>query len=282
MSRTHSAVVLLLAAALVAEAGHAQTTSASQNPTFVFSTPGQKQVTLKSCNAQGCTTTTQTLTVLDPAPVITTASVGSVSVEAGQLVKLVGAGHGQPPLSFTWKVAGPPSQPDIAGAGAWWNTQGVPPGTYTVRLHLQNGVGAAVDSAPATVVVLPETAKNFYTVTPCRLLDTRQSSPLHSGSSLTFPVAGITAFACGIPANAMAVAVNITVTEPTATGMVAVFAGNYPSTTLNTINFSPGQTRSNNAILALASDGSGSLAAQPTVLSNGTVQLIVDVTGYFM
>jgi hypothetical protein len=64
--------------------------------------------------------------------------------------------------------------------------------------------------------------------------------------------------------------------------MVAVFAGNYPNTSLSTINFSPGQTRSNNAILALASDGSGSLAAQPTVLSNGTVQLIVDVTGYFM
>src|SRR5262249_29877906 len=162
-------------------------------------------------NGFGCTTITQTLTVLDPAPVITSAVVSGATVEAGQLVKLTGAGHGQPPLTYTWRVQSV-SQPeiDVQGAGNWSDTTGVPPDTYTILLHLQNGVGF-VESTPVTVVVAAPTAKSFYTVTPCRLLDTRDSSALLSGTPLTFPVAGITAFACGIPAGASAISANITV-----------------------------------------------------------------------
>jgi len=282
MHRARAAVVLLVAAVLFAGAGQAQTTMTSQNPTFSFSTPGQKQVALKACNAQGCSTVLQTVTVLDPTPVITQALVGATTVEVGQLVKLSGAGHGQPPLSYTWKVTSL-SQPeiDVVGAGTWWNTAGVPPGAYTVQLHLQNSV-AGVDSVPATVVVLPQIGKGFYTITPCRLLDTRQSSALLSGSQLVFPAAGITAFACGIPAGASAISANVTVVSPTAAGFIALYPGNYPNPPVSTINFSANQIRSNNAILPLASDGSGTLAAQPFVLANGSVQVLVDVNGYYM
>jgi len=282
MHRARAAVVLFVAAALIAGASQAQTVLTTQNPTFSFSTPGQKQVALKACNAQGCSTVLQTVTVLDPAPVITQALVGATTVEAGQLVKLSGAGHGQPPLSYTWKVTSL-SQPeiDVVGAGAWWNTAGVSPGAYTIRLHLQNSA-AGVDSTPATVVVLPQIGKGFYTITPCRLLDTRQSSALLSGSQLVFPAAGITAFACGIPALASAISANVTVVSPTAAGFIALYPGNYPNPPVSTINFSANQIRSNNAILPLASDGSGTLAAQPFVLSNGSVQVIVDVNGYYM
>jgi len=285
MNRARTAVVLLVAAAwlaLTAGSGQAQTTSVLQNPTFSFSTPGQKQVTLKACNLQGCTTITQTLTVLDPTPVITSALVGSSTVEAGQLVKLTGAGHGQPPLTYTWRAmnAAHP-EIDVLGAGTWWNTTGVAPGTYTVVLHLENPAGS-VESTPVSVVVAAPTPKSFYTVTPCRLLDTRQSSVLHSGTQLTFPAAGITAFACGIPAGASSISANVTVVSPSGGGFIALFPGNYPNPPVSTINFAAGQIRSNNAILPLASDGSGTLAAQPFVLANGTVQLIVDVNGYFM
>jgi PKD repeat protein len=282
MHCARAAVVLLVAAALVAGAGQAQTILTTQNPSFSFSTPGQKQVALKACNNQGCSTVLQTVTVLDPTPVITQAQVGATTVEAGQLVKLVGAGHGQPPLSYTWRITRV-AQPeiDILGAGVWWNTTGVPPGTYTVLLHLQNAVSFA-ESTPVTVVVAAPTPKSFYTVTPCRLLDTRQSSALHSGTQLTFPVAGITAFACGIPALASAISANVTVVSPSGGGFVALYPGNYPNPPISTVSFSAGQIRSNNAILPLASDGSGTLAAQPFVLANGSVQLIVDVNGYFM
>jgi PKD repeat protein len=282
MPRARAAVVLLFASALVAQAGQAQTTSVVENPTFSFSTPGQKQVTLKACNAQGCTTVTQTLMVLDPTPVIDSARVGTTTVEAGQLVNLVGAGHGQPPLTYTWKVTSD-TQPeiDVNGAGAWWNTQGVAPGTYTILLHLQNPVGG-VDSTPVTVTVLSQLGKGFYTMNPCRLLDTRQSAALQSGTQLTFPAAGISAFACGIPAGATAVSANVTVVSPTDAGFVALFPGNYPNPPVSTLNFSAGQIRANNVILPLASDGSGTLAAQSFVLGNGNVQILVDVNGYFM
>lgn len=286
---------LFLAALFVASVGAGSRAAAQvstqtvQNPTFSFSTPGQKQVTLKACNAFGCSQQlTQMITVLNPNPVILSAQVGAVAVEAGQLVNLVGTGHGKPPLTYTWKVTsvpppplGSPGEVDVTGAGAWWDTTGVAAGVYSVALHLQNASGS-VDSTPTVVVVLPATAKSFYTVTQCRLLDTRQSSPLASGSKLTFAVAGISAFNCGIPANAKALSINVTVVSPTGSGFISVFPGNYPVPVASTINFSAGQTRTNNAILPISSDTSGTLSAQPLVTGNGNVQLVVDVNGYFM
>jgi hypothetical protein len=47
----------------------------------------------------------------------------------------------------------------------------------------------------------------------------------------------------------------------------------------STINYAAGQTRTNNAILGLARDGSGSFVVLNE--SVGTVQLILDVNGYF-
>jgi len=102
------------------------------------------------------------------------------------------------------------------------------------------------------------------------------------GGQLTFAAAGISAFACGIPANAKALSVNITVVSPTSDGFISLFPGNYPVPLASTINFGAGQTRTNNAILPLSSDGSGTLAAQPFVVGKGNVQLVVDVNGYFM
>lgn len=286
MKPSRVAVSLLCGAALflAGAASEAQvSTSTVQNPTFSFSTPGQKQITLKACNAFGCSQqVTKTITVLDPRPVILSSQVGAVAVEAGQLVNLVATGRGKPPLTYTWKVTNVSApEVDINGSGAWWDTTGVAPGAYSVALHLQNSSGDA-DSLPTVVVVLPATAKSFYTVTQCRLIDTRQTNPLASGSKLVFAAAGLNAFACGIPANAKALSVNITVVSPTGTGFISVFPGNYPVPAVSTVNFGPGQTRTNNAILPLSSDSSGNLAAQPLVTGSGNVQLIVDVNGYFM
>jgi PKD repeat protein len=281
MARARAIALLLSAAALWAGPGRAQT-STTQNPTYTFTTPGHKQVTLKACNLYGCSSVTQNLTVLDPRPVINSASVGASVVEAGQLVKLSGVGHGQPPLNYTWRVTSQiASEVDLGGSGAWWNTQGIAPGIYTVALHLQNGAGMA-DSAPFTVVVAPEVAKSFYTVTPCRILDTRQSNAVVSGVPVTFAAAGISAFACGIPAGAKAMSVNLTAVGATGPGFITLFPGDYPPPNASTLNFSTGQTRTNNAILQLSSDGSGTLAAQSLVGNGGSVQLIVDVNGYFM
>jgi len=119
---------------------------------------------------------------------------------------------------------------------------------------------------------------DFYTVQPCRLLDTRSGSgPVTSGNLLVFPVAG----SCGIPAGARAVSLNVAVVGPTGTGYVALFAGDESPPPTSTINFVAGSIRANNAILSLSNDGAASLAAKATVAVSGTVHLIVDINGYF-
>ena len=123
-------------------------------------------------------------------------------------------------------------------------------------------------------------AKNFYTVTPCRIFDTREATGawggprLAAGSERTFSVGG----RCGIPATARAVSVNVTVTEPTDSGFLVLFPGGGPPPLASAINFRPGQTRANNAIVTL---GPGGDLVVRTGMASGGVQGILDVSGYF-
>ncbi|MES1240487.1 MAG: interleukin-like EMT inducer domain-containing protein [Acidobacteriota bacterium] len=119
---------------------------------------------------------------------------------------------------------------------------------------------------------------DFHTVAPCRVLDTRSGAgPLASGSTFVFAVAG----SCGIPATARAVSLNVTVFAPPASGNVNVFPGDESPPPTSAINFAAGLTRANHAILALSSDGAGSLAVRPSLAGGAAVQVIVDVDGYF-
>jgi hypothetical protein len=125
------------------------------------------------------------------------------------------------------------------------------------------------------------TAADFYTVTPCRLVDTRNSAGPSGGPALvagavrSFPVSGI----CAIPSTASAVSVNLTVTQPAAQGHLILYAGDAAGPPpVSNINFTPGVTRANNAIILLATDG-GMINVMNK--STGSVDLVLDVTGYF-
>ncbi|HVR99890.1 MAG TPA: trypsin-like peptidase domain-containing protein [Thermoanaerobaculia bacterium] len=126
----------------------------------------------------------------------------------------------------------------------------------------------------------PET--DFYTLTPCRVLDTRDPVGAYGGPALgagTMRTVSMTN-QCGIPVEARAVSVNLTVTGPTAAGFLRAFPGGGLPPLASAINFSAGQTRANNAILPLAADGKGTLNFEAG-LAAGTVHLIMDVNGYF-
>jgi hypothetical protein len=124
-------------------------------------------------------------------------------------------------------------------------------------------------------------ALGFFTLTPCRVIDTRGAAGALGGPALsataqrTFAVAEV----CGIPTGATAVSANITITGPTAAGFLTLAPAGQPLPLASTINFAAADTRANNAVLRLSADGSGSFV----VLNGGpgTVQLIVDVNGYF-
>lgn len=256
----------------------AQGTSTLQNPTASFSTWGPHEVTLTVCNLWDCHTVTKTVTVLDPRPAVTSATVWVSSVEAGQAVPLTGEGTGQPPLGYVWRVyQGTTLIEEIAGASAWWRTGGMAPGLYTLTLGISNASGVA-ESVPKSVVVSAATPLDFYTLEPCRAIDTRYGSPLGSGTAKVVSLSDV----CGIPANARAIAANVTVPAPAVSGNVSLYPGNYPTLGTSTINFSAGNTVANNAILPLSTDGTGTVAALASLNGGGTVNLVIDVSGYYV
>ena len=116
----------------------------------------------------------------------------------------------------------------------------------------------------------------FYTVTPCRQLDTRSGSPLASGGTLTVPLTGAP---CGLPSGATSVSVNLTVTQQTAPGFLTIYPADEAQPLISNINFKVGSSRANNAILRLSSDGTGRVNVFNG--SGGTVHVILDVNGYF-
>ena len=122
--------------------------------------------------------------------------------------------------------------------------------------------------------------RDYFAVTPCRLIDTRNPSGPLGGPALTaganrdFVVTGD----CGIPDTAIALAVNITVTQPTAGGSLTIFAAGTANPGTETIDYSSGQTRANNAVVA--PNSSGAITVHCTQ-SSGSVELILDVNGYF-
>lgn len=119
----------------------------------------------------------------------------------------------------------------------------------------------------------------FFTLEPCRLIDTREAPgpvggpALQPASRRVFPLAEL----CGIPPDAKSIAVNVTATEASAPGFLTIVRGDAPTTETSTINFREGLTRSNNAVVPLSSES----AIAVTNGGAGTVHFILDVTGYF-
>jgi hypothetical protein len=121
---------------------------------------------------------------------------------------------------------------------------------------------------------------DFYTVSPCRLIDTRNPNGALGGPALvtgltrTFTVAG----ACGVPLTARALSVNVVATGSTAPGNIRLFPGDSAIPQTSSINYTLGATRSNNGIIGLSSFGElAAFVGGPP----GTVHLIVDINGYF-
>jgi|HubBroStandDraft_3_1064219.scaffolds.fasta_scaffold10460_2 PKD repeat protein len=277
-----------LALACLASAGAAAPiaagTSTASSPTITFAAKGLKDVTLTACNYKGCTTVHQQIMVLEPRPAVSFATITSAFIEVGQIARLNGAATGQPPLAFSWQLssAGLAPAPPVAtlsGATPYLDVTGFAPGAYTAVLVVQNGSGSA-QSAPVPFTVIPSQPEGFYTVPPCRVYDSRASGGAPLASSVLQTI-NVGASGCGIPSSARAIAASFTVVGPTDAGNVALFPANYPQPATSNVNFASGQTRNGNGVLGLASDGSLAIAAAPFVAGNGTVHLIVDVTGYF-
>ena len=180
---------------------------------------------------------------------------------------------GCPPGSFSIDLSVPllaSPGPDAGSSIAGWS------GTDHDGSRSPDNSVTMTSNRTAGVIYGPNPPLGFFPLPPCRVLDTRTTSPLFVGERGVFPVGG----ACGVPATARAVSVNFTVTNANAAGNLLLVAGDLETLPdLSMINFTAGRPRSNNAMVALSSDGNSSVKAKNE--SPGGIDLIVDVNGYF-
>lgn len=121
----------------------------------------------------------------------------------------------------------------------------------------------------------------FFSVAPCRVLDTRTpvgplGGPLlNPGATRIFTIEGV----CNVPAGASVVSVNVTVTNQTSAGFLQLYSGDSPAPGTSVLSFSPGKTRADNALVALPADGAGGIAIRN--VSSGVADVVLDVNGYF-
>jgi hypothetical protein len=111
---------------------------------------------------------------------------------------------------------------------------------------------------------------------PQRILDTRNgtgapAARLAGGQSLPLTIAGT----AGVPADAAAVVLNVTVANPTAPGFVTVWPCDQPQPLASNLNYVAAQTVPNLVIAKVGTNGNVCL------FTMSPADLIVDVAGYF-
>ena len=145
-----------------------------------------------------------------------------------------------------------------------------------VEVHYQVPISAA---DPGTV---------FHPITPVRAYDSRLAGypvngPIANNTSRVIDISsghdlatGAITLANAVPAGATAITFNLTTSESTATGFVAVVPGDAATFAASTLNLN-GTPLANGGTVAIAGDRT----IKAFVGGGGSTQVIVDVTGYY-
>ncbi len=171
--------------------------------------------------------------------------------------------------------------------GSTTATIDLPNGGLTFGVRACSGGFADANCGPFatvdfTVNVLPPTTSTtkFYTLTPCRVADTRNAAGPYGGPALQAGVSRVFKLTgqCGIPTGVKAASVNITVVTPTDPGELKLNPTGADPQVASAISFPAGRVLANNAMVFLGTDGAMSVFdAQDT----GSTHFIIDVNGYF-
>jgi hypothetical protein len=125
---------------------------------------------------------------------------------------------------------------------------------------------------------------SLYTLSPWRVVDTRQPNGPTGGPALTngttrnFPITN----QCGVPSTAKAAVLNITMVNPSADGFITVWQYPLPWPGVSNLNALAGEPAiANGATVPLAGGSLDVSALYGTTVPGATSHLIIDVTGYF-
>lgn len=253
---------------VVGSSGSIVSVTASPGGSFHASAAGVLSFTAASFNLPSVTTT-----AVSGVTATSALSGGNVTSDGGSPVTARGV---------CWSTAANPTiadphTSDGLGTGIFASTvSGLAPGTYSLRAYATNANGTSYGDD-----LVFGTAADYYSLPPCRLVDTRRVAvplggpALAGGGTRRFDLAGV----CGVPATATALSLNVTIVNPSVSGFLTAYgAGLAVRPNTSTLNFKPGRTRANNAVLAVSSD---QLASLDIYLSGGVADVVLDVTGYF-
>ncbi len=180
-----------------------------------------------------------------------------------------------PPLEY--RVTSSAALTPVVTSSTTATFTGLADGTYTFTVTARNGVrtGPPAISNPVMVGSLPPSAgvgDGFVPASPVRVLDTRgglgAAGPLAAEATLALSIPGV-------PADATAVVINVTVTEPDRDGFLTVWPCGPARPLVSNLNFAAGENRSN---LVVATRGTG---GQVCVSGNATTHVIADLSGWY-
>ena len=118
------------------------------------------------------------------------------------------------------------------------------------------------------------TATQFVPVTPCRLVDTRQTqTPIQAGTWETFTVPQLGG--CNIPGNALAYSLNVTVIPQGHLGYLTIWPAGGTQPAVSTMNSPDGRVKANAAIVPSGASGA------VNVFASNTTNVLLDINGYF-
>ena len=136
------------------------------------------------------------------------------------------------------------------------------------------------DNTVSVIAGANAAALQLVSVTPCRLVDTRNPNgpfggpPIQGGTSRSFPIPQQTP--CDIPATAAAYSLNVTVVPITTLGYLTIWPTGEDQPFVSTMNSTDGRIKANAAILPAGYQGAVS------VYVTDTTNVIIDIDGYFV
>ena len=151
-----------------------------------------------------------------------------------------------------------------------------PPGPNLVYVVATDTLGSTAETPASSFLYVP--LSDYMPVSPFRILDTRPpggTGPIAARSSRTVPVAGVGSHP--VPSTAVAAVLNVTAVGGSTTSYLAVYPAGTPVPNVSSLNFVAGAVTPNLVTVTLGAGGAVSIYN-----SAGTVNVVVDVEGYFM
>ena len=153
-------------------------------------------------------------------------------------------------------------------------------GSYSFQIRASNGVApnAVTPSRPVSILVAPPAA-GFHPIGPTRALDSRGSTggwnatPVTAGTDRLLTVVGGTT---GVPANATAVVMNMTVTDSNAGSFLTVYPAGPNRPNASNLNFNAGQVIPNLVTVRVGTGGQVGIAT-----AVGSTNVVADIVGYY-